>query len=364
VHGGRLADFDQAASLIRDLGQAFPAHRVVFTCPELETYRTLRSRDPGQVVVAAPRPWRPIVRRFFRALDPVVLIWLDRREPVPGVLLAAARARSMPVVAAPDPPTWATVEDALASIAREPPPDSGVRRREPPFPLALLARWIAARTRRRIADWEALAARLGHPETILCLGNGPTSEDPAVVAVAHDCLMRANWRWIDRGLLTHPDLVVVGDPATVDAVVGPVLVFRSLHKERKVLLRHLVRRLGERAPTHFTIDRVPGPLNRAWPTKPPTSGATMIAVAARLRPRRLVIAGIDLFSDPRGRYPGDPLGRNAYSVDDDPEVDLAVIEAALEDFPGEVTLLSPALETALRARRTATYRGSSDRRGT
>src|SRR4029079_17608285 len=37
----------------------------------------------------------------------------------------------------------------------------------------------------------------------------------------------------------------------------------------------------------------------------PTNGARMIAAAAALQPKRLAIAGMDLYQHPGGRYPGD-----------------------------------------------------------
>ena len=48
-----------------------------------------------------------------------------------------------------------------------------------------------------LTDWAALNDRLGRPTTILCLGNGPSSEDPRIPP-EHDCLFRVNWVWRKR----------------------------------------------------------------------------------------------------------------------------------------------------------------------
>ena len=49
--------------------------------------------------------------------------------------------------------------------------------------------------RQRIDGWEEMRRLLGRPKTILCLGNGPTSELPVLAEIPHDCLFRVNWRW-------------------------------------------------------------------------------------------------------------------------------------------------------------------------
>jgi len=45
-----------------------------------------------------------------------------------------------------------------------------------------------------IANLAALRSRLGSPDSILCLGNGPSSES-AQVPKAFDRLFRVNWIW-------------------------------------------------------------------------------------------------------------------------------------------------------------------------
>ena len=62
-----------------------------------------------------------------------------------------------------------------------------------------------------IFDLEDLRARLDSPTSILCLGNGPSSEGPQIPKDC-DSLFRVNWIWHDRKFLANPNLVFTGDP--------------------------------------------------------------------------------------------------------------------------------------------------------
>ena len=61
-----------------------------------------------------------------------------------------------------------------------------------------------------LGKWEDFRRALGPHDSILCLGNGPSSERPEVVRKPHDCLFRANHSWISRNILTRPKVVFVG----------------------------------------------------------------------------------------------------------------------------------------------------------
>jgi len=198
----------------------------------------------------------------------------------------------------------------------------------------------------RIDTWEALAERLHNPRTVLCLGNGPSSEDPQLESFRHDCLFRINWRWKERGFLVHPQVVFVGDAATISKVDGAVFGIWDRSLEQAMLLRHLVTR-GMGAMPYVTMERT-SPLirDRVWPARP-TNGALMIAAAAALNPDRLIIAGIDLYQHPEGRYPGDLVGTNAYSRAHTRQTDLDIMRLALAGYHGEVTILGDALQAAL-----------------
>lgn len=200
--------------------------------------------------------------------------------------------------------------------------------------------------RGRIDSWEDLAEILGHPRTVLCLGNGPSSEDPRLGTLGHDCLFRVNWRWKRRGFLVRPQVVFVGHPDTIGEVDGAVFGFWNRSQEQGMLLRHLVAR-GPRVMRHFTMERISTLLREHdWPARP-TNGALMIAAAVALGPDRLIVAGVDLYRHPEGRYPGELLGTNAYSRAHSRSTDLDIIRAALAGYRGEVVVLGDSLREAL-----------------
>jgi hypothetical protein len=158
--------------------------------------------------------------------------------------------------------------------------------------------------------------------------------------------MRVNWRWLDRGMLTQPQVVFVGDAATIHRV--PPCIFGLWNKpiESAMLLRHLVTQ-GPRRMEYITIERL-SPLigDRTWPARP-SNGALMIVAAAGIAPERLIISGMDLFQHAAGRYPGDTVSTNAYTRVHHRDTDLALIDAALRDYTGELVILSDILREAL-----------------
>ncbi|WP_420347748.1 hypothetical protein [Pelagibius sp.] len=204
-------------------------------------------------------------------------------------------------------------------------------------------RWLSAMVE-RVDTLDQLGARLGNPSTILCLGNGPSSEAPEVGNVAFDCLFRVNHVWHSRGFLTAPDMVFTGAKATLAAVRAPVFGLQSIKSEGRLLATRFLRP-GRGRSCYATIERFGLYLSEArWEGVRPTNGAAMLATAVALKPARLVISGIDLFSHPDGTYPGDRTTPNAYSPGHDAESELALLLEALDLYQGELTILSPALK--------------------
>ena len=201
-------------------------------------------------------------------------------------------------------------------------------------------------TRHRIDDWPTLRERLRHPRSILCLGNGPSSEDPRIPTYSHDCLMRVNWRWISRDFLNRPDLVFVGDPTTLHKVPPCIFGIWNIRLEYALLLRHAATR-GLKLMDYLTMERI-SPLirDRSWPARP-SNGALMVAAAAALNPERLIIAGMDLFRHPDGRYAGDLRSHNVYASVHTPDTELAIVDAALCEYRGETIILSDILRESL-----------------
>jgi hypothetical protein len=202
---------------------------------------------------------------------------------------------------------------------------------------------LLAAKARRLDDLEQLRAELGNPKTILCLGNGPTSEDPAVTDVAHDCLFRVNDLWLKRGLLNRPDMVFTGSKQTLARVKGAIFGLLSIRSEARLMVAPLL------LPTtwgfrYATTERLGLFIAEpAWAGLRPTNGAVMLATAVALQPQRLVIAGIDLFSHPAGSYPGDTTTPNAYSPGHNAESELKILLEALSRYQGELVIISDAL---------------------
>ena len=411
VHGEHPAEFESAAHLIAEVMRDRPNVRLVLTSTVPATVDYLRRAFPDEYAGPAPWDAVPALRRFVARIHPRVVLLLDgggsfgartlarvlgSRIPIaaigvrragnvaahllqaaagtPGAIRwtcdtddAADRLRSLdvpaasitvtgPLVADPKggrPGTSSPTLEALRDLLPDAP---STRRIDQSWRVPTIRERIGdssawklasrALATRRIDDWPSLAHRLGHPGTILCLGNGPSSEDPRLERYAHDCLIRINWRWRDRGMLVRPDLVFAGDPATVHRVDRCVFAFWNIALERAMLLRHLVTR-GPAPIEYVTLERV-SPIigNRDWPARP-TNGALAIVAAAALRPQRLVIAGMDLFRHPDGRYPGDAIARNQYSRVHHESTELAIVDLALAGFEGELVILSDNLREEL-----------------
>jgi len=198
---------------------------------------------------------------------------------------------------------------------------------------------------RRLADWDTLRRRLGEPRSLLCLGNGPSSEDPAALSAPHDRLMRVNWRWRGRRLLDRPDVVLAGDTRAVVKLRPCVFGFLDEALAAVALLRSLLLR-GRRLEYFVMQDLSPLIAKGGWPARP-SNGALMIAAAVALRPQRLTIAGIDLYRHPDGAYPNGGSAANAYAAPHRRDVEVAIIAAALASFAGEVTIVGEPLRQAL-----------------
>lgn len=159
-----------------------------------------------------------------------------------------------------------------------------------------------------------------------------------------DCLFRVNWLWRERGH-TAPQIVFTADPDPPPEHCAPIICFPERQDANRILAGYS-RRM--RAPQeYFIFAAMPSVLRgRDW-THRPTNGALMIGAATELRPDRLVIAGIDLYRHPAGKYPGSSGELNEYDAIHRREVDLDFIRAALDRFEGEVEILSEQLQTSL-----------------
>jgi len=204
---------------------------------------------------------------------------------------------------------------------------------------------LRARGAEEMKELAQLRRRLGQPGTILCLGNGPSSEG-AGLHTDFDCLFRVNWIWRQRAFLIEPDLVFTADPDLPPPGSRAILGFPTAAAADRILRAHLRQ---DRSPAAwFTVpDLSPELAAGRWPAYP-TNGALMIGVAAALRPQRLVIAGIDLYQDPEGKYPGASDEPNEYGDLHDRNTDLDYMRTALSGYDGELVILSAALKSSLK----------------
>ena len=191
-----------------------------------------------------------------------------------------------------------------------------------------------------------LAARLKAPNTIMCLGNGPSCEDPSVLEMPHDALFRVNHSWQSRNVLTDPDVVFTGGTRSMTAVADAIFGVQSDEAERRIIA---ARAFDPRLPAtqFFNVGDISDRLwSFPWGSLRPTNGAAMIAAATALEPQRLIVAGIDLFQHPDGSYPGDRTTPNAFSPAHDRDAELTFILGLLNDFPGDVVIVGDTLKSA------------------
>jgi hypothetical protein len=407
VHGEDSRDFDAVDELLGALRDRYPRLQLALTSNREQTRVRLGDRYPNALVL--PTPFAVGVRRFFKRLNPRVVLLLGSPDPLAAPVVKRAEQRGIALVAIRTAPSdigidrmteLAAVERFLvrSDAEREELLRAGARNdriavigataaiRLPTDPILeelapLLRRdlkalrhsrdggwlsrtmdlvnsragqWLLAWRSTRIADLEELRRRLGDPETILCLGNGPSSEDSRLREIHFDVLFRVNWQWLRRGLLTEPDVVFTGDQQTVKNLRSPIFGIQTTETETRLLLTRILSPTAPRL-EYVTLERLPLFLNEGrWDAKP-TNGAAMLALAAALQPKRLIISGIDLFQHPAGSYPGDEQTVNAYTPRHDRDVEVQIIETALDGFRGEITILSEPLRLHLERRKSSQH---------
>jgi len=203
--------------------------------------------------------------------------------------------------------------------------------------------WFTTDRFEEIRTIEDLELRLGKPATILCLGNGPSSEDPEVEGLAYDALFRVNHAWLERGLLTAPDVIFTGKRDTLLAYrAATIFAVQTEYAMRKIMLRSFG--LSRRRRPIFSTDRLGCMDSASFGTFKPSNGAAMIATAAALDPAHLIVAGLDLFSDSRGAYPGQNQTPNAYTPTHNRDSEEVFLLETLSRVTGKVTVIGPVLK--------------------
>lgn len=359
---------DGVAALISALCASPKRLSVMVLVPSQTEAEALGGRFPN-TFICAPRAGLTLGRlraRVILRIDPespappgfVRLLRRAIRRDIPVFALMAATAQAMQGIALDQPLTALSRSAAdelparadLAQIADHLISAMGMERGDGPIVDA--ATGIAQRLIRgpvggllspmvhRFPDRDALYAHLGRPQTIMCLGNGPTCADPRLAEMPHDVLFRVNHQWMEDGYMTRADVLFAGVKKSMRAA-GPRLIAVATRRKEQALLG--VRLLMPwRGRFRYVVVEDIAPVGDKLHGHPrPTTGAVMLAAAVALAPRRLIVAGMDMFSDKSGAYPGRPGAVNAYALSHDKDTDAAFICQHLARFEGEVVTLSP-----------------------
>jgi len=182
-------------------------------------------------------------------------------------------------------------------------------------------RRLSKRSLMPVADLNALAGALRCPQRILCLGNGPSSEADEVKALADadfDAVFRVNHRWLDRGLFARPHMVFAAGSKPVRSIAPPcIFCVQDAQRAEKVRLACLHLAQGRSLVVAEDLDMLDDWRQLeadGFGSFAPTNGSVMLSLARALKPRHITVAGVDLFSDAQGAYPGDAGTANAYGV--------------------------------------------------
>ncbi len=333
-YGATRADFDTSQGLIQSLINNGGRLNV-------SLFSTRASDWRGRGIMPLPVHSRPAMAVFLSTMKVRCIVALS---PLPKALLAACEKRGTAVVG-----TDLTPDEIVKIVGRERAWQQRTNRPVGRYLAEHLHRQIEAGNGRsgkvrRFNHLDDLKQHLGQPQTILCLGNGPSSEDEQVLSIQYDALFRANHSWLARGILVSPDVVFTGMQASMKKLTNTVLCVLGQTTEKVLLM------VRAKAVISGGLEYVvAGPKTSALPLEMsedfrPTSGAVMVAMAVALKPQKLVIAGIDMFAHPDGAYPGDNKTPNAYTATHSYDHELNFILAQLDKFEGELEILSDVLE--------------------
>lgn len=283
-------------------------------------------------------------RRYLRRLR-TAAVYLDEGVKAPGKLLALAqdcdiRVSDLPV-ADTDTNAWQHVlSDLDYEMGREREPRQPLKKRFKYYLWQQLVLRLNPRGIERLVDIHEVSRALGQPQRILCLGNGPSSEDLAEDESAYEAVFRVNDRWLERGLFTRPSVVFTGAADCVSRVGGGPL-YGFLNDTRAL---PIVRKLrGQVLPLRFfTATDLAFPL-REFDQRKPTNGLLMLYLAVKLQPAQLTVAGIDLYRDPRGCYPDDNSTPNHYTSVHNPDLEVDTIVQLLRAYSGRLTIVGERL---------------------
>ncbi|MCZ6840003.1 MAG: hypothetical protein O7G13_12095 [Alphaproteobacteria bacterium] len=388
--GNKLEPFEAMAATIEATTSRFPRLRILLSSYDSSLSARLSRRFPNCRVLAPPPDNGFFVRLFLQRCDVRVAAFLEPEGDVPAALLTTLKHRAVTTLAisargaarlAPGRrmaavceslieiadteanvgaddvrhrhlTTRQTVELLGELLARDLKQLRQLNRERRGLGAGILAlarnpiwRWMTSWRLERYSSISELRDALGAPDTILCLGNGPSSEDPILPTMKYDALFRVNHSWLNRGILTKPDVVFTGGKPTMRAVRNAIFGFQTGDAEERFAVIRGVTSLVARA-RFFNANEMTGTLRSyVWGALRPTNGASMLAVAVALRPARLIVAGIDLFQHQSGTYPGDMVTPNAYSPGHSRDTELDFLLNLFSIYDGELSIVGEALRS-------------------
>jgi hypothetical protein len=286
-----------------------------------------------------PHPLPETTRRYLGRLR-TGLILVDQGAKLPRSLSACAIRNDIAIVFADRDPLQ-TMDMVGPEFAKKRDPRFNLKKRVRIFLWNNLFFRFHAHKLKKLTSLDEINASLDHPESILCLGNGPSSEDVPVVGSAYDSVFRVNHRWADRGMFTSPDVVFT---SALDSVlhVGRDILYAFIDDARAMRIVMKARQKMERLRFTNAID-LGFPADIFAPYQP-TNGVIMIFLAVKLAPKRLTIAGVDLYRDARGCYPDDTALSNNYTSDHNADLELNLIVQLLDSYKGKLTIYGENLE--------------------
>ena len=340
-------DLKDISAMVAELAEAHP--RVNFLAvTESEALDCL----PGiRQSLAAPLASRPVLALFFARTRPQAIVLAEGAGG--EALVRAARRYQIPVHLIGGEPDRLkrTLQNSILDAARK---YTGFAARVLRLPGI---GWLSARSLPQVADLPSLAEALGHPKRILCLGNGPSSESGevrALRAAQFDAVFRVNHRWLERDLFVRPHMVFAAGSKPVRRIAPPcIFCLQDWQRAQKVRLASLLLGRGRSlvvAEDLAILDDWKQLESDGFGSFAPSNGSVMLSLARALNPRHITVAGVDLFSDPQGAYPGDARTANAYGIfhsrEKEREFTQRWIRAASEQDGIDLRLIGQALNEA------------------
>ncbi len=324
--------------------------------------------DGGKV--SYPFHFPKYLRRFFRRLR-VQIVLVDRGVQPPGRFIRSAatynvsvgfldgtldlprklsaiakktqsRSRATVYFSLYEAGTRSAVDCVIREVVREPEEYTNFKKRLRLFVWEHFLSRIHSSSFREQRSVEQIRATLNDPESVLCLGNGPSSEDEELKRGTYDSVFRVNHRWLERECFTEPDAVFTGALDSVQKV-GKDLLYVFITGERS---SRIVMKASKKMPklSYANAEDLGFPLDFFEPYQP-TNGVIMLYFAVMLQPARLIVAGIDLYRDSRGCYAGESDMPNGYTSAHSEQRELEMILDLLHLYQGDLTIIGESLQT-------------------